>query len=60
MHRDFTYIDDIVEGIVRVMAKPPAAEHEAGQADVAPNYRVYNIGHNHPVELLHLIRGAGK
>jgi UDP-glucuronate 4-epimerase len=56
MHRDFTYIDDIVEGIVRVLAKPPAVEHDAGDPDVAANYRVYNIGHNHPVELLKLIR----
>jgi UDP-glucuronate 4-epimerase len=57
MHRDFTYIDDIVEGIVRVLAKPPAAEQEGGASDdVAPNYRVYNIGHNHPVELLRLVR----
>jgi UDP-glucuronate 4-epimerase len=56
MHRDFTYIDDIVEGIVRVLAKPPAAEQAGESDDIAPNYRVYNIGHNHPVELLKLIR----
>lgn len=57
MLRDFTYIDDIVEGIVRVLAKPPAAEQTGGPSDdIAPNYRVYNIGHNHPVELLKLIR----
>jgi UDP-glucuronate 4-epimerase len=57
MHRDFTYIDDIVEGIVRVLAKPPGAQQsDTGSNDVAANYRVYNIGHNHPVELLKLIR----
>ncbi len=56
MLRDFTYIDDIVEGVVRVLAKPPAREQaDDGSDDVAPNYRVYNIGHNHPVELLKLI-----
>jgi len=43
MRRDFTYIDDIVEGIVRVLAMPPAG-------DGAP-YAVYNIGNNTAVEL---------
>src|SRR5260370_32993970 len=45
MHRDFTYIDDIVEGIVRVLGKPPIALPHNGESDVAPNYRIYNIGH---------------
>jgi UDP-glucuronate 4-epimerase len=42
MWRDFTYIDDIVEGVVRVLEHPPAAD-EAGL-----RYRLYNIGHHQP------------
>ena len=53
MLRDFTYIDDIVEGVVRIMEKPPAAAGdsriEAGGASA--RYRIYNIGNNQPVEL---------
>lgn len=48
MQRDFTYIDDIVEGIVRVMAQPP-------QASGAAPYKVYNIGNHTPVALLTFI-----
>lgn len=50
MMRDFTYIDDIVEGVVRVLDKPATA---------APNtsapYRIFNIGNNQPVQLLDFI-----
>ena len=46
--RDFTYIDDIVEGMLRVLDAPPKAN------DVAP-YRLYNIGAGKPVELLRFI-----
>ena len=56
MYRDFTYIDDIVEGLVRVMDKPPKAD--AGWDSLRPDpasssapYRVYNIGNNSPVRL---------
>ena len=45
MRRDFTYVDDIVEGIVRVAEKPPA-----GDGDAAP-YAIYNIGNHEAVEL---------
>jgi UDP-glucuronate 4-epimerase len=51
MQRDFTYIDDIVEGIVRVMAQPPKANASASHAP----YKVYNIGNHTPVELLTFI-----
>jgi len=56
MQRDFTYIEDIIEGIVRVMAHlPTAAPDWDGQypdpaCGNAP-YRIYNIGNNNPVEL---------
>lgn len=49
MKRDFTYIDDIVEGVVRVMNRIPRAEESGGLA-TAP-YKIYNIGNNTPVEL---------
>lgn len=45
MYRDFTYIDDIVEGIVRVIAKPPAADAKGVR------HRVFNIGNNSPEKL---------
>lgn len=53
MQRDFTYIDDIVEGIVRVMHRPPAPG--SAVRGNAP-YRLYNIGNNTPVELLDFIK----
>jgi UDP-glucuronate 4-epimerase len=60
MRRDFTYIDDIAEGVVRVLDKPAAPNpHWSGQdpdpgTSSAP-YRVYNIGNHRPVELSYLI-----
>jgi UDP-glucuronate 4-epimerase len=56
MQRDFTYIDDIVEGIARVCDHVPGSRTSAGPGgDVAPPYQIYNIGNNRPVELLRLI-----
>jgi len=56
MRRDFTYIDDIIEGVVRVMHHIPSANPswDASQPDPATSsspYRVYNIGNNQPVDL---------
>jgi UDP-glucuronate 4-epimerase len=58
--RDFTYIDDIVEGIVRVLDKPATknSSWNGGQIDPASSsapYKVYNIGNNNPVELMDYI-----
>ena len=58
--RDFTYIDDIVEGIIRVLDRPAPANHEwdSNNPDPATSsapYRVYNIGNNNPVELMDYI-----
>ncbi|MBW4966821.1 NAD-dependent epimerase [Pseudoalteromonas sp. CR1] len=50
MQRDFTYIDDIVEGIVRIQDVIPAANQQA-QTEGSPFYKLYNIGNNQPVEL---------
>ena len=60
MQRDFTYIDDIVEGVFRVMNKIPEPDpnwngtHPDPATSFAP-YRIYNIGNNNPVELLEFI-----
>jgi UDP-glucuronate 4-epimerase len=60
MQRDFTYIDDIVEGIVRVTHKIPQANSEwkASKSDVSQSsapYKIYNIGNSKPVRLLDFI-----
>lgn len=52
--RDFTYIDDIVEGIIRVMQKPPERKNGADNLPIPP-YAVYNIGNNHPENLLNFV-----
>jgi len=60
MRRDFTYVDDIVEGIVRLLPKIPTGnpnwngENPDPSTSFAP-YKIYNIGNNQPVELLHFI-----
>ncbi|NJL45217.1 MAG: NAD-dependent epimerase [Leptolyngbyaceae cyanobacterium SM2_3_12] len=53
MKRDFTYIDDVVEGVVRVMHHPPApiTAQDSGSGSQAP-YKIYNIGNHQPVELM--------
>ena len=53
MRRDFTYIDDIVEGVLQVADKPPVSGESYSHSG-AP-YRIYNIGNNDPVELMNLI-----
>lgn len=57
MQRDFTYIDDIVEGVVRTNDLiPQAADPQTlANAGTAAPWRVYNIGNNQPVQLLRLI-----
>lgn len=50
MERDFTYIDDIVEGIVRVMDNIPVKQVSAFSTAQAP-YKIYNIGNNQPITL---------
>ena len=58
MKRDFTYIDDIVEGVVRTLFHVPEADPTdtlSSPATARAPFRVYNIGHHHPVELMHLI-----
>ena len=54
MQRDFTYIDDIVEGIIRVIDKVPAIQQSVATTATAP-YQIYNIGNNQPVTLRRFI-----
>ena len=58
MKRDFTFVDDIVEGVVRTNDTIPTAQPASSDVDdsvTSAPYRVYNIGNNQPVELMHLI-----
>ena len=65
MERDFTYIDDIIEGVVRVIANPPKPNEnydiirENPSTSSAP-YKIYNIGNNKPVELMEFIETIEK
>jgi len=52
--RDFTYIDDIVEGIIRVMRHAPERRNGEDGLPIPP-YKVYNIGNNHPENLLDFV-----
>jgi len=58
MLRDFTYIDDIIEGVIRVIDNPAKAhsdwDHQDPSISTAP-YKVYNIGNNNPVKLMDFI-----
>lgn len=63
--RDFTYIDDIVEGVIRVLDKPakPNLNWKGDQPDSASSHapwRIYNIGCNNPIELLDYITALEK
>ena len=65
MQRDFTYIDDIVEGVIRTNdhTAEPNPEWNSGAPDPATStapYRIYNIGNNNPVELMYLIETIEK
>ena len=60
MKRDFTYIDDVIEGVVRTADRPAEANPNWSGAEPDPGtssapYRLYNIGNNQPVELMNLI-----
>jgi UDP-glucuronate 4-epimerase len=61
MRRDFTYVDDVVESVVRLVDRRPAGNPNFATASPDPGsssapWRVYNIGNNKPVELLELVR----
>jgi UDP-glucuronate 4-epimerase len=61
MQRDFTYVDDIVEGVVRVLDRAPFSQpdFDASKPDPASSlapYRIYNVGNHQPVELMEYIK----
>jgi UDP-glucuronate 4-epimerase len=61
MQRDFTYIDDIIEGVVRVLRQPPQnslldTTQNLNQLNSQALYQIYNIGNHQPVELMAFIR----
>jgi UDP-glucuronate 4-epimerase len=59
MRRDFTYIDDIVEGVVRLIDRSPPRRDPAAAVTPATStapWRIYNIGNNQPIELMRYIR----
>ena len=53
--RDFTYVDDVVDGVVRVMRKAPQKQQGEDGLPIPP-YAVYNIGNNHPENLLDFVQ----
>ena len=53
--RDFTYIDDIVEGVIRVMKKAPEKKNGEDGLPIPP-YKIYNIGNSHPENLLDFVQ----
>lgn len=60
MERDFTYIDDIVEGMFRIIQKEPGGNERWSSLAPDPSssrapYRIYNIGNNNPIKLQHFI-----
>ena len=54
MYRDFTYVDDIVQGIMNMLLNPPAADENGDRA------KVYNIGNNNPEKLMYFIETLEK
>src|SRR5512136_281212 len=65
MKRDFTSIDDIVTGVVKVLDKPPTGDPQWSGKDPDPSrsqapYRLYNIGNNSPVQLMEFIEAIEK
>ena len=65
MQRDFTYVDDIVEGVTRVIDNPPTGNPKWDGTNPDPSsskapYKIYNIGNNNPVKLLDFINAIEK
>jgi UDP-glucuronate 4-epimerase len=66
MSRDFTYVDDIVESLMRLLSKPPQKNNPKFNAK-SPNpsissapYQLFNIGNNNPIELMDFIKAIEK
>jgi len=55
LSRDFTYVDDIVDGIIKVLKTPAPEVAIQSNERVSPPYRIFNIGNNSPVKLIYFI-----
>jgi UDP-glucuronate 4-epimerase len=65
MRRDFTYVDDVIEGVIRVIDRPPSVNPKWSGLTPDPSssrapYRVYNIGNGRPVDLMVFVRTLEK
>jgi UDP-glucuronate 4-epimerase len=58
MRRDFTYVDDVIEAVVRLIEAPPAAT--AAEAPTPPPHRLYNVGNAQPIEVTALLDALEK
>ncbi|HET9843765.1 MAG TPA: NAD-dependent epimerase, partial [Gammaproteobacteria bacterium] len=62
---DFTYIEDIIDGLLKVLENPPQKDNQwcADKPNPATSYapyRLYNIGNNHPIDLMDFVRAIEK
>jgi len=55
MRRDFTYVDDVIEAVVRLIEAPPAATAAQPSTPPQPPHRIYNVGNEQPVEVTALL-----
>jgi UDP-glucuronate 4-epimerase len=55
MQRDFTYVDDVAEAVVRLIDRPPQSDPDASAALDGPPCKVYNIGNHHPEEVMRVV-----
>ena len=55
MKRDFTYIDDVIESISKIISKPPK-NSSIPHTKITPKYKMYNVGNNNPVSLMSFIK----
>ena len=65
MQRDFTYIDDIIESLVRLIFKPPSSNQNFNKMNPNPSkswgpYKIFNIGNSNPVDLMEYISSLEK
>jgi len=55
MRRDFTYVDDVIEAVVRLIEAPPATAAASAQTQPQPPHRLYNVGNAQPIEVTVLL-----
>ena len=60
MRRDFTYVDDVIEAVVRLIEAPPAVTAADAAAPTLPPHRLYNVGNEQPIEVTALVDSLEK